>query len=418
MDTLNGTGSVASDLNGGSADRPATHSFGPPVVDGKAPDTVEATDAVITAADGSSAMDRDGGRSSAPSSHISGESETDQNAVAAGAMARARRANRGEAPRGDDGNSASWCVLVRERATRLEAEFERIEATALTTERESILIDARAHVASARRSTIGNARYKQWWSGSRVENAWSDLRAAEEMIVDLVADAELPALSADAIAHAKYYLTSGDEQVKHLASVRKAYPPAADSSESVAAHTAMRAAIRHVLAASHQQADRGNREVREWRNRLLIGSCITLAATFATIFVLWRVPAIEPIDAPEGWSGGSWQLMTAIAIIGVLGSMFSVIPAMTRVNARGGRYNLPLQQALLKLAFAPLSAMAGVAMVSASGTLGEPEWSILFVLALAFGAAQQAVTRAVDARAETALAAAAPAPAPTTSTEQ
>ncbi len=74
-------------------------------------------------------------------------------------------------------------------------------------------------------------------------------------------------------------------------------------------------------------------------------------------------------------------------------------------------FNLPLAQAVLKITFAPLVTVTGLAIVS-TAVLSDflpTSMPALFALALVFGAGQQAVTRVVDRRADEILTAVAPA---------
>jgi hypothetical protein len=95
-----------------------------------------------------------------------------------------------------------------------------------------------------------------------------------------------------------------------------------------------------------------------------------------------------------------------------VGSLFTAIPAMSRVPSDASPFNMPLQQAVLKLAFGALVAVTGLGIVSTEplGAGGPASLSSLLLLALIFGAGQQAVTRYVDRRADEILTAGEPAP--------
>ena len=76
-----------------------------------------------------------------------------------------------------------------------------------------------------------------------------------------------------------------------------------------------------------------------------------------------------------------------------------------------GPFNLPLQQAVLKIVFGCLSAVVGLAILNSTDALEDAKpgsWTGLLVVAIVFGAGQQAITRYADQRAGEILTAAAP----------
>jgi hypothetical protein len=94
-----------------------------------------------------------------------------------------------------------------------------------------------------------------------------------------------------------------------------------------------------------------------------------------------------------------------------VGAMFTAIPAISKIPSNFGPFNLPLQQGLLKIAFGPLVAVVGIALLNTGvspQTVPKTLPSLLLMAAL-FGAGQHAVTKYVDQRAEQILAAGAPA---------
>jgi hypothetical protein len=88
-------------------------------------------------------------------------------------------------------------------------------------------------------------------------------------------------------------------------------------------------------------------------------------------------------------------------VFSTVGGLFTAIPAMAKVPSDFSPFNLPLQQAFLKLAFAPLVGLVGFVIVSSGEltTAAPTTWPSLALLAVVFGAGQQAITRYVDKRA-------------------
>jgi hypothetical protein len=88
-------------------------------------------------------------------------------------------------------------------------------------------------------------------------------------------------------------------------------------------------------------------------------------------------------------------------LLGCLGSLITAIPALSKVPSDFSPFNLPLQQALLKIAVGALTAVVGVAMVHSQvdNFTFDDTMAGFIVLAVALGAGQQAITGFVDKRA-------------------
>jgi hypothetical protein len=247
-----------------------------------------------------------------------------------------------------------------------------------------------------------------WWSGAEVERTWRLLREVEERLVDFVDAAELDARAADAVSHARHQgISDGDPSVMDLAAIRAvaAERRIAGTALSDTEVVAYRAAVRAVLGLAHARSDRDNQEARAYRNRLLLGSVISLLAAVALVALQALLPRVSFVDAPTGWRSSPAILLVAIMLFGCAGALFTAIPVLAKQPSDFSPFNLPLQQAILKMTFGALTALFGVAAfgaVSVNGLeveMAEMTVPALIVLAVAFGAAQQAVTRFFDGRA-------------------
>ena len=104
---------------------------------------------------------------------------------------------------------------------------------------------------------------------------------------------------------------------------------------------------------------------------------------------------------PKEWHGSAWTFLFVMMVFGSIGALFTAIPATAKIPMNFNPFNLPYQQALLKILFGPLVAVIGLAIL-ASGALSTkaPETlPALTLFAVFFGAGQHVVTRYVDQRA-------------------
>jgi len=305
------------------------------------------------------------------------------------------------------GINAPWRQAVQRRRTMLHDELARLELTGTKCEERTLLIDQL--LADANTASQTKVRVVKWWWGTEVERAWARLREVEERVVDLLPETDLLAQAAASSEGARWYLRGDDRRVLHLEALRLD----AASKTSSAVPSGLRSSIVEVLRASHAQADRVNQEARSLRNRLLLASCLSIVFAALLVGAQWWFDEVRFLDPPEDWPGPGWALLSIVLLFGVIGALFTAIPAMSSIPSDLGPFNLPLQQALLKVAFGGLAAVAGLAIVSTDALqAGPPEsWPGLLLLAIVFGAGQQAITRFVDKRAGEILTAATPASA-------
>jgi hypothetical protein len=305
--------------------------------------------------------------------------------------------------------SASWRQQALRRYQQLRFDLLRAQPTPGSVDEDehatvSALLEEAGRVAADQRVIPST-----WWSGAEIERTWRMLREVEERRVDLLPAAELDALAAGAAHHAAQYgLGRDDPRVVELADVRKrlAEIRAVGGVESQPELVTYRSAIRAVLVAGHARADHDNQEARAYRNRLLLASLFSLLAAAAIVALQVRMPRVPFIDVPGGWPSPPWSLLVAVMVFGSAGALLTAIPVLAKLPTDFRPFNLPLQQALLKVCFGALTAVFGVAAVGAvevSGITVDLEAgtaTTLLVLAVAFGSAQQTVTRFFDKRAK------------------
>lgn len=157
-----------------------------------------------------------------------------------------------------------------------------------------------------------------------------------------------------------------------------------------------------MLRAAHERADQANKEARYLRNRLLIASAFSVLFAAAMVLTQSVLEHTSFVDNAERWGGGGWSYLVVIMVFGGVGALFTAIPAISKIPSNHGPFNLPLQQALLKVAFGPLVAVVGIALlnIGAASQFKPATVPQVLLMAALFGAGQHAVTKYVDQRAE------------------
>lgn len=304
--------------------------------------------------------------------------------------------------------SAPWRQEVQRRRTMLFDELARLQLTNPgQLEERAFLIGALLEDANL--ATQQRAGVRKWWWGTEVERAWARLREVEQRMTDLLPDDDLRARAARASAHGSYYLDADDQRLQHLAQLRaetaNLTPPNVPAG--------LRPSIIEVLRASHAQADHANQEARYLRNRLLTASALSVLFGALIVVAQGWLPHIEFLGRPDDWHASSWIYLLIVMLFGGVGALFTAIPTVSKIPSDYGPFNLPMQQALLKIVFGPLVAVIGLTIVGTQVLqLSAPKtWPGMMLLAVVFGAGQHAVTRYVDQRAGEILTAATPPPA-------
>jgi hypothetical protein len=299
---------------------------------------------------------------------------------------------------------AAWRQAVITRVSRLRAELDGL---APTRTRAAGLADLYARLACVEsRALNGPDGVRRWWSGSEIELAWGELRVVEEEMVAYRPDGDLDAAAADAVIHARFAgIDDADDRLLLLQGLRLArakdpHQPPPDQ---------MRAAITEVLRASHDTSTRAHIGARTLRNRLFLTTGLLLL--FAILLVVAQALTGDTtfVSTPEEWDVAPWAQLLIAMLFGMIGALFTAIPAMASVRSDSSPFNLPLPQSLVKVALGAVTAVAGLGAIEA---VGGPDTELrpdsvpqLLALAFLFGAAQQTVTRYIDARAKTVLAA-------------
>lgn len=296
--------------------------------------------------------------------------------------------------------SAPWRQDVQRTRIMLLGDLLRLNPNQ-DRKRERVLLYALLEDAS--RASRARVNFRKWWFGTEIERAWRNLHEVGQRLVEILPNEDVAARANFAAERGRRYLRDGDKRLQHLETLRV---------QAGATPEQLRPAIVEVMRATQAASDRTNQEARYFRNRLLIASVVSLLFAVILVIVQWRLgDNARLLYPPADWHGPAWAFLITVMIFGSVGALFTTIPAMAKIPSDFSAFNLPYQQAMLKIVFGQLVAVIGIAILSfdTQHSVVPKTWPALLLVAVVFGAAQQAVTRYVDQRANSILEAIAPA---------
>jgi hypothetical protein len=281
---------------------------------------------------------------------------------------------------------------VQRRRITLLNELARLELAGAGRDARAYLIEdllEDANLASREKVTVG-----KWWWGTEFERAWARLREVEERTVHLLPDPDLRVCAAHAIRHGTSHLEASDPRLQLLVTLSAQQDPPPSTDE-------LRASIVGVLRAAHEREDHTNREARHLRNRLLLASVFSVLSAAAIVLAQRSLEHVSFVEKAGEWDGSGWSYLVVVMVFGAVGALFTAIPAISNMPPNLGPSNLPLQQGVLKIAFGPLVAVIGIALLNTgvSPQFVPKTLPAVLLTAVLLGAGQHAVTRYVDQRA-------------------
>lgn len=319
------------------------------------------------------------------------------------------------------GLAAPWRQVVQQYRVMMLCDLLRLNLTDQDqiNERAFLIVELLKDANIASRERIS---FPRWWWGTEIERAWARLHEVGQRTVDLLPEAELLTRAAFAAARGSAYLMPADQRLQRLvaltaeaskASGLKPPPPAQHlpAAPLNASTLALRSAIVEVMRATQKCTDERGQQARYFRNRLVIASLVSFLFAVALVTMQWLFDKPELLPPTQDWHGKAWAFLLVVMIFGSVGALFTTIPAMAKIPLNFSPFNLPYQQALLKILFGPLVAVIGIAMLS-TGDLpvkAPTTFPALALFAVVFGAGQHVVTRYVDERASAILSGTAPA---------
>jgi hypothetical protein len=290
----------------------------------------------------------------------------------------------------------AWRDEVKSRSTRL-----RTEARWLAVRGETLPVAAGDPMEIEIYKPLGRAdelagrdrlSFREWLSGSQVEECWRLLRQAEEGLFQLLPEAALPSRARAAEVHGLQVLGPEHPLMRTLRT------ELAKTSENT---TALRNAALDVLRVAHETTDKEHRRIRSFRNQLL--GLSTVLILLAAILVLGQnLLDVALVPPPNDATLSATSLLALIMFFGSVGALFSAVPSLATLPETSSPFNMSRQQAILKVVTGAWSAVLGLLVLNAGLAPSAPEVTSLgglIVLAALFGAGQEALTRFADNKA-------------------
>lgn len=282
--------------------------------------------------------------------------------------------------------------------TEILARTEGLRVKAVTLPESPMTLKALEHLDRAAALATESQNLAEVWSGSQIDRGWTELRIAEECIIQ--AAERPPAILTEArsaLSKARGQLADGDVRVAALSQVLSSWPETLSPEQS----ELIRATTTEVVKATHEVGDQQRRNRRELRNvlRNLTTGLATLAIGLAAGALVMPVPT-GWIVVPEGLAAG-YAIAVAL-MLGALGSLFTAVPSLAQAPTNSMTFNPAPVQAALKVVVGAWSALVGLVAVSATvapvGIASASPAGFAMMCAL-FGAGQEAITRFVDRQA-------------------
>jgi hypothetical protein len=159
--------------------------------------------------------------------------------------------------------------------------------------------------------------------------------------------------------------------------------------------------MRSVAERAFAVSDSFHQSARAFRNRLVVTTLVIVGVSVGLILLQWRLPDAAIFAVPRNAGDLSrWALLMLVMVFGLVGTLVTTIPSMAAIPNVTSPFNVPLQQAFVKVTFGTLTAIVGVVAIGNAGvTNGFESLQSLIGVAVSFGAGQQAVTQFLDKRA-------------------
>lgn len=263
-----------------------------------------------------------------------------------------------------------------------------------------------------------------WFQGAPQEQTFTALHEAQWRLLLIMKSEHLLARLPWLITSCGAILGTDDQRVRDAQAIVKRsagrqYRPQRLQLDGHAAswHTSFRlteherATVAAMVRDAYIHSDEGYAATRGMRNRILVltaaaaavlGLVIASAAVWqwsltptATVAVNGNVAKWSDAPLPVGAAA-----FLAVALLGCLGAFLSGIRSISRTGGTRNPFSLSWWQAWLKLPVGALTAIVGVFALQSRAFPAVPAtgWTELLMWAVAFGAAQQAITRFVDLR--------------------
>jgi hypothetical protein len=261
-------------------------------------------------------------------------------------------------------------------------------------------------LASGRARGTWWRRPEEWLFGSPVEETWRLIHLADERLMRALTPEAVPVRAAAVLHDGEETLGTSHPAV--IALRRCLHSPLEGEQTSVARSAeSQRTPAMELMRETHDLTDDVHRRARSLRNRILFTSLVLIGLALALILVQ-GLTGFGLVPLQEDELGTTWALALTM-FFGSLGGLLSAIPSLSSVPEKQSPFNLPTQQAILKVTIGAWSALVGL-LAATNGLAaqtpadkGAPvavtSVGTLALLSIVFGAGQEAVTRFADRKA-------------------
>jgi hypothetical protein len=321
--------------------------------------------------------------------------------------------------------------------TRYEADRDELDRLPQAARKLPDYEIADKRLEEARRAVVtpyGRRAFSLFYSGARIEQAWSAIHEAERAMINLF-DAEvlrgrIPLLRTAVNAH----LRAGDPErgraLRYLDDLEKPGREITDGdrkglrSKLGLAHRSSdekpgreithgdRERLRSILGLAHRSSDETNRQVRGFRNlwlvfALLLGAvlCVVgLVHVFDHSLISLCSNDVENLKddlCPGGGDVSGRFDVFEVELLGAVGGLLAAVMRLAKSRKMPGPYGVSVALNALKIVAGGGTALLGVLLLQKGLFVGLPaqEGSKVIAYAALFGFAQQAFTTLVDQRA-------------------
>jgi hypothetical protein len=284
------------------------------------------------------------------------------------------------------------------------------------------------HIAQLLQNALLDVRRKSWpWAwfqGFPQERSFTALHAAQWRLLLIMDSEHLLARLPWLVKYCGAILGADDQRVRDAQEIiersshRRLYPQRLQvNGHGANRHTSFRlteherATVAAMVRDAYAQSDEGYAATRGLRNRIIVltvgAASVLTVVIFAAAAWQWSLTPTTNV-AVNGtvatWSGSPEPTgavgFLAISLLGCVGAFLSGIRSVSRTAGSRNPFSLSWWQTWLKLPVGALSAIVGVFALQSRAFPAMPAtgWTELLMWAVAFGAAQQAITRFVDSR--------------------
>jgi hypothetical protein len=292
-----------------------------------------------------------------------------------------------------------WRIELRDRVEHLRARLGAPSAALDPTLKNQ----AEQHLDQV--SALINDRQTppEWWSGSQVELAWTEMRLAEVAVLRAeTALSDIIGSGRTTLRNAKGRLPDGDPSVSALTRELDVIdPPGGGPGHGRATGAVAQRLTVDVALAYFNVSNTEHRLQRQLRNVLrLLVVVLGLLALVLAVLGISADPLPGLVTVPEGLKT-TGRAMAAALGLGAMGALFSAIPSLATSPANATTYNPGAEQAVLKIVVGAWSGLVGLVAVTAGAATPSSALTLagFAVLCVGFGATQEALTRFADRKA-------------------